>query len=459
MRYAQLLRLVACLAVLLPTLAGAADTYQYDELGNLQSLTTDSGTHTYSYDEVNRLDQESGPAGSRDHAYDANGNRSTDGAGTTATYAPNSDRLATLNGTTVSLDAAGHLLSDGTRTYTWDAAGRLKTVSAGSTLLATYHYDYKSRRSRKETTAAAPQGAHTVVYHYDQGDNLLAETLGDGTPIKTYIWDDGRLVALLDHATTPPTLLFLATDHLGSPRAARTDTGTVVWRWDSDGYGTTLPNEDPDGNGTKTTINLRFPGQYYDQEAGLHYNWNRYYSPRLGRYVSSDPIGVAGGINAYGYVSGNPIIATDPTGQLALVDDAVFWTGVGVGAILMSSPAQKAIAGAVRAIKELCSPDDPCGPDGRAEAIAKALAFAGIPPGGGDCDPMPWSDYNNKGRNYAEMRQQGVPCMGYRGPGGKPKIEDHPDGHDDENQPHHKCPHIHATNAQGQKAIFPYKMR
>ena len=242
-------------------------------------------------------------------------------------------------GATLTHDAAGNLLADGLYTYTWDEAGRLKTVSKNGTLLATYAYDHHNRRSRKSTTAAAPQGAQTILYHYDQDDHLIAETRSDGTPLRTYVWLAERPLTVIEHPAlaNPPRSLHLQHDHLGTPRLARNDAGVIQWRWDSDGYGTTTPTHDPDGDGKATVINLRFPGQYYDQESGLYYNWNRYYSPRLGRYLSADPIGIEGGINTYAYVGGNPLKYTDPLGLRAGCP-----TGMkpGEGGVCVSDPSE-----------------------------------------------------------------------------------------------------------------------
>ncbi len=69
------------------------------------------------------------------------------------------------------------------------------------------------------------------------------------------------------------------------------------------------------------TVNLRFAGQYLDSESGLHYNWNRYYDPTTGRYITSDPIGLAGGLNTYGYALANPVMFIDPEGLKSLTAD------------------------------------------------------------------------------------------------------------------------------------------
>jgi len=108
--------------------------------------------------------------------------------------------------------------------------------------------------------------------------------------------------------------VYLLTDHLGTPRQGILSSGKRIWRWNSDAFGKSAPEEDPDNDGTSTTINLRFAGQYYDAESGEYYNYFRYYDAKTGRYVTSDPIGIDGGNNTYGYVKSSPLMSIDPLG-------------------------------------------------------------------------------------------------------------------------------------------------
>ena len=108
---------------------------------------------------------------------------------------------------------------------------------------------------------------------------------------------------------------YIHTDHLDTPREITDTGGNVVWQWDNtDPFGNNAPNENPGGLG-KFEQPLRFPGQYADRETNLYYNINRDYDPAIGRYIQSDPIGLAGGINTYTYVDGNPVSYRDPSGN------------------------------------------------------------------------------------------------------------------------------------------------
>ena len=115
---------------------------------------------------------------------------------------------------------------------------------------------------------------------------------------------------------TSDVFVYLHADKINTPRLATDGSGDVVWRWDSDAFGEGDADLDPDSDNDDVSVRLRFAGQYYDDETGLHYNYFRDYDPATGRYLESDPSGNAGGLNLYVYAT-NPISLVDPFGQQA----------------------------------------------------------------------------------------------------------------------------------------------
>jgi len=114
-----------------------------------------------------------------------------------------------------------------------------------------------------------------------------------------------------------PLVYFIHSDHLNTPRVVVDRQNRVRWRWLAEPFGTSAPETDPSGLEVFTQ-NLRFPGQYADQESELFYNYHRYYAADGGRYTQSDPIGLAGGsVSTYGYVGGSPIQYVDALGLQA----------------------------------------------------------------------------------------------------------------------------------------------
>jgi len=109
-------------------------------------------------------------------------------------------------------------------------------------------------------------------------------------------------------------LFFIHADHLNTPRLIADSAGTTVWRWDQgEPFGNDVPNNNPSGAGA-FDFPLRFPGQYFDRETNLAYNYFRDYDSATGRYIQSDPLGLVAGVNTYSYVANNPLRWTDPTG-------------------------------------------------------------------------------------------------------------------------------------------------
>jgi RHS repeat-associated protein len=296
--------------------------YSYDNANNIKTKTTEYGNYGYTYDDLYRLKTASNPSPvqSEYYTYDSVGNRLTD-AKTAGTWGYNANnQLNTMDGISFDYDANGNIIKKTdannptqTRTYIYDTEDRLIEVrDPNSALIAAYTYDPFNRRIVKVT--AGSTGTKTYFLYADEG--LVAEADSTGAITKTY--------GYRPHGTwgTDPVYLkegagtyYFQNDHLGTSQKLIDQSGHVVWSAKAEAFGSTTV--DP---ASTITNSLRFAGQYYDAETGLHYNWNRYYDPKLGRYISSDPIGLGAGLNLYGYVAANPVRNFDPYGLLSWLD-------------------------------------------------------------------------------------------------------------------------------------------
>ncbi|GAB4126269.1 MAG: hypothetical protein Tsb0027_25580 [Wenzhouxiangellaceae bacterium] len=181
-------------------------------------------------------------------------------------------------------------------------------------LSADYIYNGKGERVLK--TTRIQDELVSVIFLYDEVGKLIGEYDSNGNILVEYLWLDNFLVGI----NRDDILYSVYVDHLGTPREVRDQNDVIVWKWKSlqEPYGNSTPNHDPDNDGTSFTFNIRYPGQYFDSESGFHYNYFRTYDPSTGRYITSDPIGLLGGLNTYLYAEANPLRFTDPTGEAAI---------------------------------------------------------------------------------------------------------------------------------------------
>ncbi|MEE9328370.1 MAG: RHS repeat-associated core domain-containing protein [Cocleimonas sp.] len=169
-----------------------------------------------------------------------------------------------------------------------------------------------------------------IDYIYDQAGRLISETSSQSQ--KDYIYFDGQPIAMIETGQ----VYYYHNNHLGSPEVMTDNNQNIVWQASYTPYGEASISTEI------VTNNIRLPGQYFDAESGLHYNYFRYYDSSVGRYVTSDPIGLAGGINTYGYVGGNPVNFVDPTGEFAQVAVPVIGGAIAIGACYLSGACENA---------------------------------------------------------------------------------------------------------------------
>ncbi len=295
--------------------------YTRDAEDNITRRTTEHGDYTYAYDDLYRLTDADNPdipeLTDEAYTYDSVGNRLTS-ADTTTTWSYNqNNELEAYNNTTCTYDANGNMIKksvDSTvTTYVYNTEDRLTQVWDGEpdtgSLTASYYYDPFGRRLWKDVN-----GTRTYFMYADEG--LVAEINNTGTITRSYGWQPGStwgtdplFMAEDTDSDGNVDYYFYHNDHLGTPHKMTSVSGAVVWSAKYQAFG--RAKVDPEST---ITNNLRFPGQYYDEETGLHYNWWRYYEPGTGRYLRADPIGIDGGINLYSYTANNPLHLIDPRG-------------------------------------------------------------------------------------------------------------------------------------------------
>jgi len=312
---------------------GISVGYEFDAVGNLKWLRdgdqSEPPQREYGYDGLNRLTQTKDGATAtvlQAYGYDKTGNRTSatvSGTTTTYTYPADKHRLSQVGTNARAYDANGNttqIVGAPTRDFVYGDHNRMTQALQSGSVASNYAYNGAGEQVRRFL------GAVNTYAVYDETGQWIGDygNGGASAPMQQAIWFGGMPVGVLVGAGASQKLYYVESDALGTPRVVidptRGTTGTTVWKWDLAGeaFGTTAPNQDPDGDSTQFVFNLRFPGQRYDAASGLNYNYFRDYEAATGRYVESDPIGLRGGVSTYGYVDAMPMQFIDPIGLFSV---------------------------------------------------------------------------------------------------------------------------------------------
>ncbi|MEV8014850.1 DUF6531 domain-containing protein [Streptomyces sp. NPDC086554] len=302
-------------------LAGGARNFELDEAGRVTGVRAPEWRETYAYDMAGNQTEASWPAAHPDA--EAQGRREY--AGT---------RVLRAGAVRYEHDAAGRIVlrqktrlsrKPDTWRYVWDAEDRLTSVITPDGTQWRYTYDPLGRRIAKERIAEdGTTVAERVDFVWDGTTVCEQTTRGGRLPGEvTLTWDHGdeaeRPLTQTERISVTPVddaaqeevdtrFYAIVTDLVGTPTELVDEDGEVAWRMRSTLWGATAWAAD-----SVTYTPLRFPGQYFDPESGLHYNYFRYYAPEIARYLTPDPLGLDPAPNAATYV-GNPHTWSDPLG-------------------------------------------------------------------------------------------------------------------------------------------------
>lgn len=302
-------------------------SYQYDERGNVTRRTTHDGMWEFSWNALNQMTvARFASAGSSASAYvtgyfyDAFGRRI-------------GKKIFDLRKLTTLPDGEEDPASMQTTLirYLWDGERMLQEIHAGHVQTIVYEPDsfvpLAQLTQKKEAENLATQTADERQCR-DMERHSLTQLMGGSA--QSPETRRALMAQLRDNsAREEDTQIHLfITDHLGTPtKLLDAATHAVVWEREQDPWGNTLKETSSDALPKECIPTLRFQGQQYDWETGLHYNRYRFYDPRMRRYVSQDLIGLNGGLNFYGYPE-NPVQRIDPLG---LATEVVAWGAFGAG--------------------------------------------------------------------------------------------------------------------------------